>query len=222
MHDLLRLIPPAIGVAVNPVAIVAAILMLGSPRPRLNGVAFTLGWVNGLLLVMIAPALLMHDRVSRAHRDPRPIVAVVDLAVGAAVLGMAAWAFFRRPDSDRPQEPRWLSRVGAFMPWQAAVLGAFLAIASLKNLALLGNAGARLGSLDLGGPALLLATAGFLLACSATVVVPLLMALFGGDGARATLDRLRDWLLTHMNRLTAVVLVPVGLSMLQSGMSGIR
>ena len=222
MHDLLRLVPPAVGVALNPIAIVAAILMAGSPRPRLNGLSFALGWTVGLVLVMVAPALLMHDRVVRFNRDPRPIVGAIDLAAGVAVLGMAAWAFLRKERPAGEGGPRWLGRVASFEPWQAAGLGAFLAAASLKNLTLLGNAGARLGALDLQGLGLSLTTLGFLLACSVGIVAPLAMSLLGGDGERQRLDRLRDWLLAHMNRLTAVVLLPVGLSMLQSGLSGIR
>lgn len=222
MSDLLRLVPPAVGVAVNPIAIVAGILLLGSPRPRLNGIGFTLGWMAGLFVLMVAPALLMHDRVTRVNRDPRPIMAVIDLAVGAAVLGMAAWAFFRTPDPSAARGPRWLGRVGSFRPLQAAGLGMFLAVASLKNLALLGNAGAKLGAMDLRSPSLLLATVVFLLACSIAIVVPLLLALLGGEREQQRLDLLRDWLLSHMNRLTALVLLPVGLSMLQSGLSGLR
>lgn len=222
MHDLLRLLPPAVGVALNPIAIVAAILMAGSRRPRMNGIGFALGWAVGLVLLMLAPALLMHDRFVRFNRDPRPIVGVIDLAAGAIVLGMAVWAFLRKERPAGEGGPRWLGRVSSFLPVQAAGLGAFLAIASLKNLTLLGNAGARLGSLDLQGIPLLLATLGFLLACSVGIVAPLAMALLGGEGERERLDRLEGWLLAHMNRLTAVVLLPVGLSMLQSGLSGIR
>jgi len=38
----------AAGVAVSPPAIIAIILILATPRGRLNGLLFTLGWVLGL------------------------------------------------------------------------------------------------------------------------------------------------------------------------------
>jgi len=35
-------------VALSPVPIIAVVLMLGTPRARVNGPAFVLGWVLGL------------------------------------------------------------------------------------------------------------------------------------------------------------------------------
>ena len=40
-----------VGVALSPVAIIAVVLMLGTPRARANGPAFVLGWVVGLAIV---------------------------------------------------------------------------------------------------------------------------------------------------------------------------
>lgn len=42
------ILPMAVGVALSPVPIIAIVLMLGTPRARSNGPAFTLGWLIGL------------------------------------------------------------------------------------------------------------------------------------------------------------------------------
>jgi hypothetical protein len=40
-----------VGVALSPVPIIAGVLMLGTPRARVNGPAFVVGWVVGLAAV---------------------------------------------------------------------------------------------------------------------------------------------------------------------------
>ena len=43
-----QLLPFAVGVAVSPTPIVAMVLMLITPKARVNGVVFVLGWILGI------------------------------------------------------------------------------------------------------------------------------------------------------------------------------
>ena len=43
-----EILPFAVGVGISPVPIIAVILMLGTPRGRVNGPMFLLGWLAGL------------------------------------------------------------------------------------------------------------------------------------------------------------------------------
>ena len=46
-----QLLPFAVGVGLSPLPIIAIVLMLATPRARVNGPAFLLGWIAGLSLV---------------------------------------------------------------------------------------------------------------------------------------------------------------------------
>ncbi len=46
-----QVLPMAVGVALSPVPIIALILMLVTPRARVNGPAFVVGWLLGLAIV---------------------------------------------------------------------------------------------------------------------------------------------------------------------------
>ena len=46
-----QMLPAAVGVAISPLPIVAVVLMLVTPRGRVNGPAFVLGWMLGLAVV---------------------------------------------------------------------------------------------------------------------------------------------------------------------------
>jgi hypothetical protein len=41
------ILPMAVGVAISPVPIIAIVLMLGTPRARVNGATFAVGWLVG-------------------------------------------------------------------------------------------------------------------------------------------------------------------------------
>ena len=43
-----EILPLAIAVAISPIPIIAAVLMLLSPRARVTSVAFLLGWILGV------------------------------------------------------------------------------------------------------------------------------------------------------------------------------
>jgi hypothetical protein len=49
--ELAELIPLALVIALSPLSIIPAILVLHSPRPRPSGLAFLVGWVVGLVAV---------------------------------------------------------------------------------------------------------------------------------------------------------------------------
>ena len=51
-----QLLPFAVGVALSPTPIVAMILMLITPKARVNGIVFVLGWMVG---VAVAGAILL-------------------------------------------------------------------------------------------------------------------------------------------------------------------
>ncbi len=44
-------LPLAIGIAISPIPIIAVVLMLTTPRAKINGPAFLLGWLLGLGIV---------------------------------------------------------------------------------------------------------------------------------------------------------------------------
>src|SRR5687767_4174384 len=52
-------VPLGLGIALNPIAIVAGIFILRTTNARANGVAFAIGWLLGMALLAILPAWLV-------------------------------------------------------------------------------------------------------------------------------------------------------------------
>lgn len=61
--------PLAVGVGISPVPIIAVILMLGTPRGRVNGPVFLLGWLVGAGIAGTI-VLIIADSVGISTGDP--------------------------------------------------------------------------------------------------------------------------------------------------------
>lgn len=62
---ILGTIPLGLGIALNPIAIGAGILILRTARPRLNGILFAIAWILGLLLLVdLSSRLVLLQRAS--------------------------------------------------------------------------------------------------------------------------------------------------------------
>ena len=53
-----EILPLAVGIAISPIPIIAAILMLLSPRARGTSVGFLIGWVAGIVVAIVLFTLL--------------------------------------------------------------------------------------------------------------------------------------------------------------------
>ena len=90
----------AAAVAVSPIAIVAIILILATPRARLNGPLFALGWVLGLAALGAIMLAIGAPGGASADHHPATWVGALKLALGALLLLFGAREWRRRTVSN--------------------------------------------------------------------------------------------------------------------------
>jgi Sap, sulfolipid-1-addressing protein len=100
-------------------------------------------------------------------------------------------------------------------------MGVFLAMFSLRNVALLIASAGAIGSAQLPLQELAVTVAVFLAISSLGVLIPLLVRLLGGEGAESSLERWGEWLIQHMGTMTAAVMAVLGAYLLWSGITGL-
>ena len=61
-------LPLGLGIALNPISIVVAILILGTVQTPKNGIAFAFGWITGLTVLLVLTSLLVQAAI---HGRPR-------------------------------------------------------------------------------------------------------------------------------------------------------
>ena len=91
----------AVGVALSPVPIIAVVLMLATPKGRVNGPAFLGGWVLGLAVLGTAVLLIASGAAASKHGAPATWVSIVKLVLGVGLLLLAAPAMARAPSRRR-------------------------------------------------------------------------------------------------------------------------
>ena len=81
-----HILPLAVGIALNPIAIVACIALLSSPQGQFQGVALVAGWIAALIILITLGAVLTRGEDSRLDGEPSRY-ASWSLVVAGALLG---------------------------------------------------------------------------------------------------------------------------------------
>ncbi len=216
-----EVLPLAVGVAVSPIPIIAAILMLLSPRARVTGVGFLIGWVLGIL-VATTVFVSLSASFTEGTGEPVAAVGVAQLALGALLLLLAVRSWRGRPrEGEEPAMPAWMGAIDRFTLPRALGFGFLMSAINPKNLVLCASAGLAIGAGTLAWmPS---GTAGaaiavFTVLAASTVAVPVIAYLVAADRMRGPLDSLRAWLAWNNAVIMAVLLLVIGVSMIGKGL----
>jgi hypothetical protein len=210
----------AIGVAISPVPIIAVILMLFSPRARVNGPAFLLGWVVALAALSTVVYIVSHDGNVATSSTASDSVSWGKIALGVGMLALARRNWRKRPaPGEEPAMPKWLATVESMSPLKAFGLAVLLAAVNPKNLILTLGAAAGLAQVQgLSTTDAIVSIAVFVVIASLTIAGPVLYSLFGGERARASLDSAKAWLTTHNAAVMAVIFLVFGVDLIAKGL----
>ena len=77
-----EILPLALGVAISPMPVIAAILMLLSPKARTTSVGFLVGWVAGIVIAVTAITLLSSLLPEGDPNASKPVQGTIKLVLG--------------------------------------------------------------------------------------------------------------------------------------------
>ncbi|NNH68957.1 GAP family protein [Nocardia uniformis] len=212
------LLPLAVGVAVSPIPIVAAILMILSRNGSGSGTGFAVGWVAGIAVATTVITLLAGAIGGSEPREPSAAASWIKIVLGALLLGLALAQWRQRTDADPPQ---WMRAIDEFTPVKALAMGAALAAVNPKNLLLCLSAGVTIGASDLGAGGKVAAVIVFTLLAATSVLIVVFGYLTAADRLRGTLDSARVWLQANNHAVMAIVLLVMGAVVLGKGVGGL-
>ncbi len=216
-----QLLPIAVGVAISPLPIVAVVLMLATPRGRVNGPAFVLAWIVGLAVVGAVVILVAGDNAHTDSGSPSDGVSWLKLVIGLALIALGVRQFRRRPRGDAPGElPTWMAALDGFRWPKALGAGLVLSAANPKNLLLAVAGAAVIAQAGLSGGQEAGSLAIFVLIGTVGVAAPVVLYFALGDRSRAVLDDLRGWLAAHNAVIMSVLFVVIGFKILGDAISG--
>jgi hypothetical protein len=193
-----------LGIALQPFRLSAFILILSSKGGTRKGLGFILGWLACLVLVIAVVVVITGGRPVRFHTLPATVVQIAKLALGIALIVIAA---VQSRSRGRPRILKiLLTRLDTMSPWTAAVLAAIVQPWTLVAAGAITAAQARLS-----GVGDYLALASFCLLATSSFVALELYAVRAPAAASTRLAALRSWLDTHGHQVIIVVCVVLGL-----------
>ena len=213
----------AAAVAVSPEAIFSSILVLMTNRARSNSIAYLLGWLTGLCMVLAI--VLAFDDIVAGGGGPLPksdVAGFLRIGFGAVLLLLAANRWRKRRRAGQvPLEPRWLGVVERFGPKRCFVWGFILSGLNPKNVALTVTGALHLSLFAPSLAAELMAVAAFIVIGSSTVAAPGVLYVFAGNRAQTTLQRTRAWLIRHSDRFIIALFLVFGLKLTGDGVANL-
>ncbi|TQF67104.1 GAP family protein [Rhodococcus spelaei] len=215
------ILPLALGVAISPIPIIAAILMLLTPKAGSTATSFTAGWILGIavayaVIVVIASAVGLHT-----SSGGNPTTATIKIILGVLMLGLAVKQWKGRPaPGAEPTMPGWLAAIDKVTPGKALGLGFALSAVNPKNLLMIVGAAVAVANLGVSGGAITVAGIVFTVIAASTVAVPVIAYFAAREKATVWLGELKSWLTANNATVMAVLLLVIGVVMIGKGIGG--
>lgn len=215
-----EILPLALGVAISPIPIIAAILMLLSPKARVTSVGFLVGWVVGIVVAVTAFTLISSVLPESGGDDSKPIQGMIQLLLGIGLLVLALGQWRGRPRSgEEPALPKWMQAIDTLSFPVALGLGFLLSAVNPKNLLMSAGAGVDIGDASLSVAETIGVIAVYTLIAASTVLIPVVGYLIAAEKLRAPLDALRVWLAKENGVIMAVLLLVIGVTLIGKGIA---
>ncbi|RDH80575.1 GAP family protein [Mycolicibacterium moriokaense] len=209
-----ELIPLALVVALSPVSIIpAVVLVLHTDHPKPTGLAFMSGWLFGLAALTAVFVAVPH-LVDGLGRQSPPWAPWVRIGIGVLLVALAVgrWVTRRRTTA----APAFLNRLSRITPSSAGVIGFGLVLANPKVLVVNAAAGLIIGTSAV-GLGVWAAVAFYTVLAGATVIAPILAYVIAGQRVDRQLEQARDWMGREHATVTAIILAVVGVVLAYTG-----
>jgi len=208
------LIPLALVVALSPITVIPAVLVLHTARPRETGLAFLLGWLVGLA-ALTAGFIAVSGLLGGLHTTPPSWASWLRIVVGIALIAFGIYRWATR--HGHGEMPRWMRSFTSMSPLRAGLTAAALAVIRPEVLFMCAAAGLAIGSAGLGRQDSWPAAIFFVALAASSVLIPVLGYLAASDRLDPALNRLKDWMEQQHAALVAVILVLIGAMVVYNG-----
>lgn len=215
-HAVGAVMPFAVGAAVSPIPLVAAIVVLFTRRARTNGAVYLLGWAGGSAIVVTA-AYVASRALGLGTADGADATTGVHTGLGVVLLVLAARKWRTRPSPEDATTPGWMEKIDGFGSGRILGLGGLLSV-NPKNVVLAIGAATALSQTDASTAAAAVGLVVFVVLGSAGVIAAVGYAVVGGDRSTATLERTRDWMIANNAGVMAALLLVFGALLVSQGL----
>ena len=215
---LATLIPLALVIALSPLSVIPAVLMLQTPRPRPTSLAFLGSWLLGLA-ALTAIFVASSSALEGLRKSPPTWASWLRVVLGLALIAFGIYRW--RTRHGHTESPRWMRSFTTLTPGRAVLTGLVLVVIRLEVLIMCALAGLAIGGGGLGVAAEWISAAIFVAIAGSTVAIPILAYAGAGHRLEDAMARLKDWMERNNAALLAAILVVIGLIVLYHGVTAL-
>lgn len=216
------LLPLAIVVAVSPLNIVAAILLLFSRRPIANATSYLVGFGLGVATVLSGMTALADAIGLSPGSDRSEGASALLVALGLFLVVVGVRKFAGRPEpGQQPDVPKWMQGIGDFAPGRSSLVGVSVGALNPKNIAVAFASAVTIAGAGLPGGQQAGVIATYTLIASLGVAAPIVAAVALGDRTESVLGTWRAWLERNNGTVMAVIYLLFGVILLGKGIAGL-
>jgi hypothetical protein len=216
-HLLLQIMPVAVAIAVNPVPIIAAIVMTATERPVANGVAYLAALIAVSYGFGAIVLVLFHGTALGAGTRTGRFILVLWLLIGVTFLAAFVVLLVRRPKpGEKGKEPGWMRWIGRLGPLGAAVVGVMLVNYEMEGPALSDILASPVTRAEA-----FVALALFVVVAVSTSAVPVVSCIVAPSAVGAVLERAKGWLTRYNRPILMVAFAAIGVLYSVKGAAGL-
>ena len=210
----------ALGIALSPIPLLAAITLVLSPRGNAAGLGFLGGWLLGVILPVLVITTLAGLLPESTVDASRLVGGTVLLLLGAYLLYLAVGEWRLRPQPGKaPVLPPFVAALDTVTVPQGLALGFGLAALAPKNLALAVGAGLTVGGAHFPLREAMLVLLVFVLIAASSMLVVVVGGMAAVEAWRRPLVELRDWLGRNSPTVMTVLYLVLGVTLVGAGIS---
>ena len=216
MNTLLTVsLPLAIGAALSPMLFAATTgLLSGTDRPRRRALAFLIGALVPLGILVAVAFTAVGPAIQGAVRDVSSILGAIDLVLGSLLLAVAAWFAIRPPHRRAPkprrERPLWWDGLLGVVLQGRDVSSMLLAYASLQHAAVA----------HVSDAAKTVAAAAIVVIVTLPIWLPIVARVSVPPRLRARLERGQGWIERHERPIVIAVCLGFGTYLVVRGALG--
>ncbi len=211
-----------IGVALSPVPIIAVVLMLATPKGRVNGPSFLAGWVVGIAVLGTIVLLVASGASASKHGTPATWASILKIVLGLLLVLLAVKQWRGRPRGDAsPELPKWMKTVDTFTPGRSVAMGVALSSVNPKNLLLVVAAATAIAQTGASTGDQAVALIVFIVIATLGVGAPVAIYYLMGDRATKILGDLHDWMARENATIMAVICLIIGAKLIGDAISAL-
>ncbi|WP_411721845.1 GAP family protein [Mycetocola sp.] len=210
----------ALGIALSPIPLLAAITLVLSPRGNAAGLGFLGGWLLGVIVPVLVVTTLAGLLPESTGDASRPVGGTILLLLGGLLVYLALGEWRLRPQPGKaPVLPPWVAALESMTVPQGLALGFGLAALAPKNLALGVGAGLTVGGADFQLREVMLVLLVFVLLAASSMLVVVVGGMAAVEAWRRSLVQLRDWLGRNSATVLTVLYLVLGVTLVGAGIS---